>query len=347
MNNKTAVVLMNLGGPDTLDSVYGFLRNLFNDPAILNLPGPFRNILSYIIAKKRTPLAKEIYKQIGGSSPILTETISQAKELEKFLDSENIKVFVSMRYWHPFSSETIRLINKWRPSRVLIIPLYPQFSTTTTGSSIDDWTKNSKLFSNKVQTRIVCCYPIDKLFISAHLSLIKKELSQIKEKNTVRLIFSAHGLPESIIKKGDPYAWQVQETVKSIINNLNLDEENWVLSYQSKVTPVKWLEPSTEYEIIRASKDKKKVIIIPIAFVSEHSETLVELDKEYYDLAISKGITYYKRVPALGIQNQFIKCLAEIIRNNLNNFSDNLDINSSNGIRLCPTSFKNCRVKGI
>tara|TARA_B100001121_G_scaffold308248_1_gene331716 strand:- start:2336 stop:3379 length:1044 start_codon:yes stop_codon:yes gene_type:complete len=347
MNDKTAVVLMNLGGPDKLDSVYGFLRNLFNDPAILNLPSPFRNILSYIIAKKRTPLAKEIYSQIGGSSPILNETMSQARELEKAVNSENIKIFVSMRYWHPFSSETIQSINNWGPNKILIIPLYPQFSTTTTGSSIDDWIKNSKLITKNVQTKIVCCYPVDKLFISSHLSLIKEELDQIKDRSSVRLIFSAHGLPESIIKKGDPYAWQVEQTVKSITNNLNIDNESWILSYQSKVTPVKWLEPSTENEIVRAANEKKKVIIIPIAFVSEHSETLVELDKEYYDLAISNGITYYKRIPALGIQNQFINCLSEIIKNNLNNFSNSFNINSSSGRRVCPISFKNCRVKVI
>ena len=345
MNNKTAIVLMNLGGPDRLDSVYGFLRNLFNDPAILNIPSPFRNILSFIIAKKRTPLAVEIYKQIGGSSPILEETISQANELEKFLNSENLKVFVSMRYWHPFSSETIKKINQWGPEKILIIPLYPQFSTTTTGSSIDDWIKNSRLIFKNVQTRVVCCYPIDKLFVSSHISLIKEELDKIEDINSVRLIFSAHGLPESIIKKGDPYAWQVEQTVKSIINILNLNSNNWILSYQSKVTPVKWLEPSTENEIIRASKDNKKIILIPIAFVSEHSETLVELDKEYYDLAVSKGISYYKRIPALGIDKEFIQSLADIIQNNLNNFSKNLCINSSTGTRLCPSIFKKCRVK--
>ena len=344
MDEKVAIVLMNLGGPDRLDSVYGFLRNLFNDRAILNLPRPFRSILSFYIAKKRTPLAKEIYKEIGGSSPILKETDKQAKHLERFFNNKNLKVFISMRYWHPFSEETIKEINYWGPKKILIIPLYPQFSTTTTGSSIDNWIKNSKLLNNNVQTNIVCCYPIDKMFIASHINLINKKINEINDIASTRLIFSAHGLPESIVKKGDPYAWQVEQTVIKIVEKLGIQKDNWVLSYQSKVTPVKWLEPSTENEIIRAANEKKKIIIIPIAFVSEHSETLVELDKEYYDVAVAKGITTYLRVPALGIQDEFIRCLAEIIKLKLDNFSNQLSINSSTGSRICPNFFKKCRV---
>ena len=220
VDNKLAVVLMNLGGPDSPEAVYGFLRNLFSDPAIINLPTPFRQILSFIIAKKRTPLAKEIYKKIGGSSPIFQETNKQAEKLERILDNDKLKIFISMRYWHPYSQETIKEIEKWGPDKLLIIPLYPQFSTTTTGSSVDDWIKNTKYKLKNVQTKVICCYPIDELFISAHISLIKKELIKIVDKNSVRLLFSAHGLPESIINKGDPYAWQIEQTVNKIVKLL-------------------------------------------------------------------------------------------------------------------------------
>ncbi len=344
MNKKIAVVLFNLGGPDSPESVYGFLRNLFNDSAILNIPFPFRQILSYIIAKKRTPVAKEIYMQIGGSSPILSETKKQAEKLQNLLD-QNCKVFISMRYWHPLSKETIYNVLKWKPDKILLVPLYPHFSTTTTGSSIDDWFKSSKKLFEGIPTRAICCYPTDKLFIDSHIALIKKEIDKINDIKNVKILFSAHGLPKSIIKKGDPYAWQVEQTVMAIVNDLAIKSDNWVLCYQSKVTPVEWLKPYTEQEIINAAKENKKIIIVPIAFVSEHSETLVELDKEYLELAKTNGIQTYIRVPALGIENTFIQSLAKMINLNIEYITNQFSIGSSTILKICPSYYSKCRNK--
>jgi len=310
---KRAVILFNLGGPDKLESVEPFLFNLFNDPAIIDIPSIFRYPLAKFISKKRSPIAKNIYKEIGNKSPILELTQSQAKSLENYLFKKgDYKCFVVMRCWHPRATEVIKKVKEYNPEEIILLPLYPQYSAATSGSSINEWNELCKKENYKVKTKTICCYPTENNFIASHVFLIKKTLKNL-ENNNLKLIFSAHGLPESKIKKGDPYQWHVEKTVKEIMCSLKDNNLDYVISYQSRVGPMKWIGPFTDEEIIKYSKEKKGIVIIPVAFVSEHSETLVELDIEYKKLAENYGCSFYKRVPALGIEENFIKGLANLV----------------------------------
>ena len=310
---KKAVILFNLGGPDKLESVEPFLFNLFNDPAIINIPSIFRYPLAKFISKKRAPIAKNIYKEIGNKSPILELTQDQAKSLENNLSKKgDYKCFVIMRCWHPRASDVIKKVREYNPEEIILLPLYPQYSASTSGSSINEWDDLCKKKNYHVKTKTICCYPTENNFIASHISLINKTLKVIED-NNFKLIFSAHGLPKSKIKKGDPYQWQVEETVKKIMSNLENEKLNYIISYQSRVGPLKWIGPLTDEVIIKHSKEKKGIVIVPIAFVSEHSETLVELDIEYKKLAEKNGCSFYKRVAALGTEKNFIKGLTELV----------------------------------
>ena len=310
---KKAVILFNLGGPDKLDSVEPFLFNLFNDPAIISIPSFFRYPLAKFISKRRAPTAKNIYKEIGNKSPILELTTKQAKSLENNLSKKgNYKCFIVMRCWHPRASDVIKKVKEYSPDEIILLPLYPQYSASTSGSSINEWNDLCKKENYQIKTKTICCYPTENNFVKSHISLINKTLKFV-ENNNFKLIFSAHGLPESKIKKGDPYKWQVEETVKEIMLKIKNENLDYIISYQSRVGPLKWIGPSTDEIIIQYSKEKKGIVIVPIAFVSEHSETLVELDIEYKKLAEKNGCAFYKRVPALGIEENFIEGLAELI----------------------------------
>ncbi len=337
---RVAVILFNLGGPDKLDNVEPFLFNLFNDPAILNLPSFIRYPLAKLISKKRAPIAKDIYKEIGGSSPILKLTQDQADSLEKSLNNNkkafNYKVFITMRCWHPRASETVKMVKDFNPSEIVLLPLYPQYSAVTSGSSILEWKEIAKKNNLNMNTSTICCYPEDDKFIKAHTVLIKKKIEGI---NNFKLIFSAHGLPEKNIKNGDPYQWQVERSVKKIMEGINDTGIDYILSYQSRVGPLKWIGPSTEDVIIENSKKGKNLVIVPIAFVSEHSETLVELDIEYEKLAIKNGCKNYIRVEALGINEYFIESLSDLILyKDHYKFKDNLYPPKSR----CPSNFTKC-----
>ncbi len=310
---KSAVILFNLGGPDKLESVEPFLFNLFNDPAIISIPSIIRYPLAKFISKRRAPIAKNIYKEIGNKSPILELTQKQAESLESFLTKKgDYKCFVVMRCWHPRATEVIKKVREYNPDEVVLLPLYPQYSASTSGSSINEWNNLCKKENYKVKTKTICCYPTENNFLESHANLIKKILKTLENKN-FKLIFSAHGLPENKIKKGDPYQWQVEKTVEGIMSKLRNENLDFIISYQSRVGSLKWIGPSTDEIIIKYSKEKKGIIIVPVAFVSEHSETLVELDIEYKKLAEKNGCIFYKRVPALGIEENFIKGLAELI----------------------------------
>tara|TARA_B100000953_G_scaffold111566_1_gene91808 strand:- start:144 stop:1172 length:1029 start_codon:yes stop_codon:yes gene_type:complete len=337
---KVAVILFNLGGPDKLDNVEPFLFNLFNDPAILNLPSFIRYPLAKLISKKRAPIAKNIYKEIGGSSPILKLTQDQAVFLEKSLNKNqkgfNFKVFITMRCWHPRAPETVNLVKDFNPSEIILLPLYPQYSAATSGSSILEWKETARKKNLNTNTSIICCYPGDVKFIKAHTELIRKK---IKGLSNFKLIFSAHGLPEKNIKKGDPYQWQVEQSVNKIMEEINDNNIDYILSYQSRVGPLKWIGPSTEDVIVENSKKGKHLVIVPIAFVSEHSETLVELDVEYEKLAKNSGCKKYIRIEALGINEYFIESLSGLILNKDNyKFKDNLYPPKNR----CPSNFAKC-----
>lgn len=314
---KKAVVLFNLGGPDSLESVKPFLFNLFYDPAIIALPNPFRWFLAKFISKKREKEATEIYGQLGGKSPILEQTYNQAKTLEKELNSEkttNYKVFTVMRYWHPRAEEIVKEVRSYNPDEIILLPLYPQYSTTTAASSIAEWKKSVKDF---YPTKIICCYPELDGFIKPIAKAIDEAIKKMKPYGKVRVLFTAHGLPKKIIEKGDPYKYQVEKTVSSIKKQMScLKDVSTVTCYQSRVGPLEWIKPYTDEEIKKAGKEKVSVIVVPIAFVSEHSETLVELDIEYRELAKKEGVPYYSRIPTIQCNPMFIKALKKLIIEN-------------------------------
>ena len=338
---KKAVILFNLGGPDKLENVEPFLFNLFNDPAILNLPAFLRYPLAKLISNRRAPTAKKIYKELGGSSPILQLTIEQSNALEKKLNesdhNNDYRCFIVMRCWHPRAEDVINKVKAYNPEEVVLLPLYPQYSAATSGSSINEWKEVCKKNNYRTKTSTICCYPTDNFFIKSHVEGIRKK---VKNLENYKLIFSAHGLPQKNIKDGDPYQWQVEQSVEKIVNNLGIKKLDWVLSYQSRVGPLKWIGPSTDDIIIENSKLGRKIVLVPIAFVSEHSETLVELDIEYKELADVNGCSEYIRVPALGTDLNFINSLSSLIVNKeKNSFSENLyppKIQCPNQFRKCP-----------
>ncbi len=337
---KTAVVLFNLGGPDRPEAVRGFLRNLFGDPAILRVPWPVRPLLASFIARRRAPTAAEIYREIGGRSPILPQTQVQAAALTTQLDDPDTRVFIAMRYWHPMSEETAREVKEWGAERVLLLPLYPQFSTTTTQSSLDAWSRAATRCGLRVPTRAVCCYPVETGFVEAYADLIRK--AQEEAPDDARILFSAHGLPERIVNAGDPYVWQVEQGAAAIAAALDLDATRWRVSYQSRVGPLKWVGPSTDDEIKQAGRDGVPLVVVPIAFVSEHSETLVELDIEYRKLAQESGVPAYVRVPTVGIHPAFVEGLAHVVRDLGSRTND--AICTHGGGRSCPVGHKDCPV---
>jgi len=311
---KKAIILFNLGGPDSLDAVQPFLFNLFNDPAIINLPGIFRYPLAKFISNRRTPVAKAIYAEMGGRSPILEETQIQADAIEKTLkqETDEYKCFIVMRCWNPRAIDVIKKVREFNPQQTILLPLYPQYSNATSGSSIKEWLDVCKKENLNTKTKIICCYPTEKDFILAYANLIKDKINLNKLSETT-LIFSAHGLPENKIRQGDPYQWQVENTVNRLVEKLSIKNLNYILSYQSRVGPLKWIGPSTEKTIKEEAKKQKIIIVVPVAFVSEHSETLVELDIEYKKIAIQNGSKDYIRVPAVTANQDFINSLKSSI----------------------------------
>ena len=314
---KTAVVLFNLGGPDSLEAVKPFLRNLFSDPAIITLPTLFRLPLARFIASRRNAKAQKIYAQIGGASPILGQTEMQAQALQEALATggnywDDWRCFVCMRYWHPMTEEVVQQVRDFAPEQLVLLPLYPQFSTTTTGSSFQAW--DDSVARLGVTTRRIKSYATEPGFIAASVELVKEGLAELGDQ-PVRLLFSAHGLPEKIIKAGDPYQSEVEQTARAIVSALG--EVDWSVCYQSRVGPLKWIGPATEAEIQRAAADGKAIVLYPLSFVSEHSETLVELDIDYRRLAAEEGVPAYVRVPTVGTHPKFIDGLARLVRDAL------------------------------
>ena len=339
---KKAVILFNLGGPDSLSAVEPFLFNLFNDPAIISLPTILRFPLAKLISKKRAPIAKAIYAEMGGKSPILEETQAQASAIEQSLQKEDdeYKCFIVMRCWNPRATETIKKVKKFNPDQIILLPLYPQYSDATSGSSIKEWLTICKKEDLIAETKVICCYPTEKDFILSYSNLIKSKID-LNKLNDTTLIFSAHGLPENKIKQGDPYQWQVEQSVKELVRKISIENLNYILSYQSRVGPLKWIGPSTENVIKDEAKKQKIIVIVPIAFVSEHSETLVELDIEYKKLAEKNGSKEYIRIPAVRTNEDFINSLKSTIlkTSSSEKFTSSIQ---------CPDKFKKCpRLKNV
>lgn len=312
---KLAVVLFNLGGPDKAESVEPFLFNLFNDPAIIRLPGLLRWLVAKLISRRRAPVAAEIYAHLGGGSPLLANTEAQAIALgDALADLGEVKIFLAMRYWHPMAPETVKAVAEFAPDRVVLLPLYPQFSSTTTGSSLKQWNRLASKLGLKAPARAVCCYPSEPGLVAAMADLVRDAYRKVSAGQATRVLFSAHGLPERVIEAGDPYQFQVERTAAAVVAKLGIDDLDWSICYQSRVGPLKWIGPSTDDEIRRAGSDGKAIVLSPIAFVSEHSETLVELDIEYRHLAEEAHVPRYERVPTVSTAPDFISGLAQLVR---------------------------------
>ncbi|QGZ97019.1 Ferrochelatase [Terricaulis silvestris] len=336
-SRRVAIILFNLGGPDKQDAVRPFLFNLFNDKAIIGVPQPFRYFIAQLISRRREKLAKANYALMGGGSPILTETRKQAEALEtemaKRVSNVTFRCFIAMRYWKPFIVEAAEAAIDWHATDAILLPLYPQFSTTTTASALEAWTSICDL---PVST--ICCYPAGQKLAQSHADAILNAWREGGSPERPRVLFSAHGLPQSIVDRGDPYQWQVEQSVAAVRKLLPAEWDTRIC-YQSRVGPMKWLAPSTEHEIKVAAKNKAGVIVAPIAFVSEHVETLVELDIEYRALAKRLQLPFYLRAQTPSAAPRFIDALADLTERAL---SAPGKLQSESGGRLCPAAFGLC-----
>jgi len=303
---------MNLGGPDSLQSVRPFLVNLFSDPAIIGLPWLLRWLLARLIAWRRTETARDIYDYLGGGSPLLANTEAQARALQSVLGGD-YRCFVAMRYWHPLMPEVVAAVKAWAPDEIICLPLYPQFSTTTTASSLSAWRREAERQNLDCPTRVVEPYPTAAGFVAALAGLIGPVLDEAERSHKIRLLLSAHGLPLKIVRAGDPYPQQIEQTAAAVVAALGRPSIDWVVCYQSRVGPLAWLGPATDDEIRRAGRDGVAVVVVPISFVSEHSETLVELDRDYRRLAEASSVPGYYRAPAVGTDPRFIAALGELV----------------------------------
>jgi ferrochelatase len=338
MSRRLAVVLFNLGGPDGPKAVRPFLFNLFNDPAIITLPGPARLALATLISTTRAKSARANYARMGGGSPLLPETAAQAGVLQAALEAahpgHDVRVFIAMRYWKPDSRETAAAVKAYRPDEIVLLPLYPQFSSTTTASSLAAW---RKAYDGPGTERAICCYPLAEGLIEAHARKIHDAWMAAGEPKPVRLLFSAHGLPEQIVAGGDPYQAQVEATAAAVAAKLG-GGWDWKVCYQSRVGRLKWIGPTTPEAIEEAAREGLGVLVSPISFVSEHIETLVELDHDYAVLAKQVGCPAYVRVPALGVDGGFIETLAQMVKSAL----DRPEGTGPAGAWRCGAGWKHC-----
>jgi len=344
--SDTAVILFNLGGPTAPDTVKPFLFNLFNDRAIIGALQPVRWLLAKLIAGRRAPVAQDIYAHLGGKSPIHEETDAQAAALEaalaeRFGPADAPSVHVAMRYWGRRAEAVARDLAQRGVRRTVLLPLYPQFSTTTSASSVREWRGAAASAGLGPATGGVCCYPVNPGFIAAMAGRIAETLAG-HDGDPPRILFSAHGLPEKVIAAGDPYRWQVERTAAALAEALGDIAADSAVCYQSRVGPLKWIEPSTEAEIRRAGAERKPVLVAPIAFVSEHSETLVELDIEYRKVAEAAGVPAYLRAPAVGTHPAFIAGLADMVQTVLARGEPGSKLRSESGGRLCPADRTGC-----
>lgn len=338
MGRRIAVVLFNLGGPDKPAAVRPFLRNLFRDPAIIAAPWPVRESLAWLISTTRNKEASANYAKMGGRSPIVPETEKQAHALTQALGElapdDEARCFMAMRYWHPFVSETVQAVQAYAPDEVVLLPLYPQFSTTTTASSLTAWKD-----AGGGDARTICCYPEEPDFIKAHAALIEQAYEDAGRPANPRVLFSAHGLPEITVERGDSYQWQVEQTVAAVVKRLPEALKEHEICYQSRVGPLKWIGPPTDEAIERACEAGRDILLTPIAFVSEHIETLVELDEEYAEVAEEFGAPSYNRVPALGPHPDFIIALAKLVVRALDGPTG---LKPPGGAAICPARCKRC-----
>ncbi|MFI4987524.1 MAG: ferrochelatase [Alphaproteobacteria bacterium] len=344
---KIAVVLCALGGPDGPEAVEPFLFNLFNDRAIIALPGVLRWPFAKLIARRRAPIAREIYGRIGGASPLRPNTEAQGAALAAAVqDLSPVRSFIAMRYWHPFSEAAAAAVKEWGAERVVLLPLYPQYSTTTSASSRQAWQEAAARAGLTAPTTFVCCYPREAGFVKALAESVSAALEQVDAAGNAerppRVLFSAHGLPRRTVERGDPYRWQVEQSCAATVLAIGRRGLDWRVCYQSRVGPLEWIGPATSDEIAAAGADGVPLVVAPIAFVSEHSETLEELDMKYRELARRTGVPVYIRVPTVSTAPPFIAGLAGLVRRAL---ADGSAICPGDGMRICPAAATQCPMK--
>lgn len=341
MDERLAIVVFSLGGPDSPEAVRPFLFNLFNDRYIIPWVQPFRWLLARTISGARAKKSRGYYARLGGRSVLLPETAAQAKALEAAAAhyAKDVRAFIFMRYWHPMAPEVVAQLKDYAPTRIVVVPMYPQYSTTTTGTSVDALTREARKQGLTTPFETICCFPTARGFIAPMVSMIGSAYAEMTAKGQKpRVLLTAHGLPEKTIAGGDPYQWQVERTAAAVVAGLEIEGLDWAICYQSRVGPAKWIGPSTEAEIQRAGKDGVPLIVAPISFVSEHVETLVELDETMRDLAKECGVPGYKRIPAVRTDATFVATLAGFI-----GFLKGRETPCSDtGARLCPAKFGAC-----
>jgi ferrochelatase len=315
--SKIGVVLFQLGGPDSLDAIEPFLYNLFSDPDIIDFPFAriARQPLARLISTTRARHVRHHYAEIGGRSPILEFTRRQACALEAELRREfDARVVVAMRYWHPFTAEAIRELQAHAPDDVVLLPLYPQYSRTTTGSSLNEWKRRFHPIGWNPRVHAVTEFHEDAGYIGALVESIDESLAAFDNPAEVDMVFSAHSVPMPVIEAGDPYQRQIERTVELVWR-----QGNWPgrrhLCYQSKVGASKWLQPSMHATVKRlAGEGRRSALVIPVSFVSDHVETLHEIDIEHRAQALGLGISEFRMVPGLNDAPGFIGVLGKLVR---------------------------------
>ncbi|MFQ6611115.1 MAG: ferrochelatase [Fidelibacterota bacterium] len=316
MSTPIDIVLANLGAPSNLEEVRPFLKNLFSDPDIFHFPfgRPGQVFFSELISRIRTPKSRKYYQAIGGGSPLHENTTKQADKLQRILGpKDQYRVWVAQRYWNPFMCEIADELRKLNSQKIILLPLYPHYSTTTTLSIVNEWERSA---ADLPKTHVIERFYSEPLYLKSCADQIQKCLDKSDKK--LHILFSAHSIPVERVNNGDPYESEITENMELIMDCLNR-EYTYSLCYQSKVGPVKWLEPSVEQEIDRlVSLGIERVVVFPISFVSEHLETLYELDIQKKDYALSHGIKEYQRARTVGDSDDFIQLLAKLIKGKIN-----------------------------
>jgi ferrochelatase len=312
---RVGIVLFQLGGPDTLEAIEPFLYNLFCDPDIIDFPFARigRKPLAKLISSTRARKVQHHYATIGGGSPIRRHTERQASALEQELRSRGIdaQCFVAMRYWHPFTREAIDKLQSANCDEIVLLPLYPQYSSTTTGSSLNEW---QRLFSGDAPVHRVETFYRNPIYLDAVVEKIDQALSRFTAPERPEILFSAHSVPMSVVAKGDPYQRQIEETVQLLMQRGGWSNSHR-LCYQSKVGASKWLQPSLRQTLQTLAQEQvREVCVVPVAFVSDHVETLGEIDHEAREQAQELGFTHFEMSAGLNDSPRFIQALGHIVQ---------------------------------
>jgi ferrochelatase len=321
--SRVGIVLLNLGGPERIQDVGPFLYNLFADPEIIRLPIPaLQKPLAWLISTLRSNKSQEAYRSIGGGSPLRRITDQQARELQSLLRQREVDAttYVAMRYWHPFTESAVADMKADGIEQVVVLPLYPHFSISTSGSSFRELQRlrqGDERFA-QLPLRAIRSWHDHPGYLKAMAQLIEREIDACVDPSTAHVFFSAHGVPKSYVEEaGDPYQKEIESCAELIMNTLGR-ENPWTLAYQSRVGPVEWLQPYTEEALEElGEKGVKELVVVPISFVSEHIETLEEIDIEYREIATEAGVSNFRRVPALDTDPTFIASLADLVETSL------------------------------